>query len=126
MAKRVFISFAIEDRNLRDLLVGQKLNTSTPIDFTDYSVKQPWDSSWKTNCRARIKSTAGVIGIITGNTPKADGQLWELKCANDESKPVLLIYGSTTSRPATIPAEIKGRQIYTWTWDRIATFVNGL
>jgi hypothetical protein len=30
MAKRVFTSFAIEDRGLRDLLVGQRLHTGTP------------------------------------------------------------------------------------------------
>lgn len=38
---RIFTSFAIEDRNLRDLLVGQKRNTRTQIGFTDYSVKDP-------------------------------------------------------------------------------------
>ena len=76
---RVFISFAIEDKVLRGFLVGQKNNARTAIEFTDYSVKEPWDSSWKTNCRARIKGCRAVIGIITPNTQKADGQLWELK-----------------------------------------------
>ena len=90
---RVFISFAIEDKVLRGFLVGQKNNGRTAIDFIDYSVKEPWDSSWKTNCRARIKSCAGMIGIITHNTPKADGQLWELKCAIEEGVPLMLIHG---------------------------------
>lgn len=29
--KRVFIAFAIEDRNYRDLLKGQSLNTDSPF-----------------------------------------------------------------------------------------------
>ncbi|MEO1407012.1 MAG: hypothetical protein AAFV54_11050 [Pseudomonadota bacterium] len=47
----VFIGFAIEDKILRGFLVGQKKNARTVIEFTDYSVKQPWDKAWKTNCR---------------------------------------------------------------------------
>ena len=91
--KRVFISFAVEDKVLRDFLVGQKRNDNIDISFMDYSVKEPWDEKWKTNCRTRIKGCDGLIGIITTNTPKADGQLWELKCGYDEGVPTLLIHG---------------------------------
>ena len=41
--KRIFISFAIEDANLRDLLVGQVKNENSPFEFVDMSVKAPWD-----------------------------------------------------------------------------------
>ncbi len=114
---RVFISFAMEDRVLRDFLVGQKKNSRNFIDFTDYSVKEPWSSQWKTNCRARIKGCAGMIGIITKNTPGADGQLWELKCATDEGVPLFLIHGhgEAAKRLTTLPAPISGRRIYDWT-----------
>ena len=52
--KRVFISFAIEDKSLRDFLVGQAKNENSPFEFVDMSVKKPWDSAWKKNCRKRI------------------------------------------------------------------------
>ena len=125
---RVFISFAIEDRVLRDFLVGQKKNSKNFIDFTDYSVKEPWSSQWKTNCRARIKGCAGMIGIITKNTPKADGQLWELRCAIDESVPLLLIHGhgDASKRLATLPAPITGRRINNWTESNIVSFLDRL
>jgi hypothetical protein len=67
-----------------------------------------------------------VIGLITHNTPKAAGQLWELKCAYEERKPVLLIYGYSDKRPLTTPSEIAGRTIYNWTWDRIGDFIKRL
>lgn len=124
--KRVFTSFAIEDRGLRDLLIGQRLHTDTPFEWTDMSVKDPWDERWKGQCRSRIKGCDGIIGIITHNTPHATGQLWELKCAYEENKPVLLIYGYSDRRPATTPNEIKGRPIATWTWDRIGSFIKSL
>ena len=122
---RVFISFAIEDKNLRDLLRGQSLNTRTPFEFTDMSVKEPWNSEWKTQCRTRIKSCNGVIGIITANTPKADGQIWELKCAYEEQVSVLLIYGNS-SRPSWTPDIIAGKRVHLWSWDTIANFISGL
>lgn len=87
MAKRIFISFAIEDSNLRDLLVGQSKNDNCPFDFVDMSVKEPWDSNWKEKCRTKIKRCDGIIAIITKNTKKASGQLWEIKCAKEEKIP---------------------------------------
>lgn len=123
---RVFISFAIEDSNLRDFLVGQGRNNKTPFSFVDMSVKQAWDSAWKTNCRTRIKGCDGVIGIITKNTKSADGQLWELKCAYEENIPVLLIYGHSEDRPTSLPEPVNGRRILNWTWDNISNFLNKL
>ena len=55
MKKRIFISFAMEDVELRNLLVGQAHNDNSQFDFIDMSVKKPWDSAWKTNCRTKIK-----------------------------------------------------------------------
>ena len=125
---RVFISFAIEDKVLRRFLAGQKTNRRTPIVFTDYSVRKPWDSAWKTNCSQRIRQCAGMIGIITQNTPKADGQLWELKCAASEGVPTLLIHGhsDTTKRLTNLPAEIAGRRVHNWTEANIVNFLDSL
>lgn len=127
MAKkfRIFTSFAIEDANLRTMLVGQARNKKSPFEFVDMSVKEPWDSAWKTNCRTKIKGCDGVIGIITNNTVKASGQLWELQCAYDEGIPVLLIYGND-ERLANLPEPVKGRRINLWTWDNISVFLDKL
>ena len=39
-AKRIFISFAIEDLKYRDLLKGQSLNTDSPFSYIEMSAKQ--------------------------------------------------------------------------------------
>jgi hypothetical protein len=41
--KRVFIAFAVPDKRYRDFLVGHARHPKTPFDFTDMSVKEPWD-----------------------------------------------------------------------------------
>ena len=122
--KRIFVSFAMEDRSLRDLFTGQRLHAGTPFEFADFSVKQPWDQNWKTSCRTKIKGCDGVIALITNNTPNALGQLWEIKCAYEELIPVLLLYGYQNQRLPSVPLEIEGKMINTWTWERVETFIN--
>lgn len=124
--KRVFISFAMEDKSLRDFLVGQARNENSPFEFVDMSVKKPWDSAWKTNCRTRIKGCDGVLVIVTKNTKNADGQLWEVKCAKDEGIPRRGVWGYKEERPASLPTELEGVRIVNWTWDNIANWIKTL
>lgn len=118
MNKRIFISFAVEDKTLRDFIVGQSKNDNSPFEFVDMSVKTPWDSMWKTNCRKKIKGCDGMIAIITKNTKNADGQLWEINCAKDEDVPILAIWGHPDEHCA-IPSEISPIVVRSWTWDNI-------
>jgi len=126
MAKRIFISFAIEDANLRDLLVGQAKNEKSPFEFVDMSVKEPWDDSWKTRCRTKIKGCDGMIIIVTSNTKKADGQLWEVKCAKEENIPRRGIWGHSDDKPKSLPDELNGVRIVNWTWANIKSFLDSL
>ncbi|MDA3884340.1 MAG: hypothetical protein PF638_01980 [Candidatus Delongbacteria bacterium] len=126
MNKRIFISFAIEDVILRDFLVGQARNNNSPFEFVDMSVNEPWDSSWKTNCRRKIKGCDGMIIITTQNTPKADGQLWEIKCALEENVPALAIWGRKTGRRISLPSEFTNFFVHDWSWPNIADFIESL
>lgn len=124
--KRLFISFAIEDKSLRDFLVGQAKNENSNFEFVDMSVKKPWDSAWKTNCRTRIKGCDGVLAIVTKNTKTAEGQLWEITCSKEEGIPVRGIWGYTSDRPTSIPNELEGIKIVNWSWDNIANWIKAL
>jgi len=124
MAKRIFISFAIEDKTLLDFLVGQAKNKKSPFEFVDMSVKKPWDSAWKTNCRTKIKGCDGVLIIVTKNTKNADGQLWEVKCAKEEGIPRRGIWGNSDDKPKTLPKELEGVRIAYWTWDNIKNWLD--
>jgi len=126
MAKRIFISFAIEDKHLRDLLVGQAKNEKSPFEFVDMSVKQPWDTQWKTNCRRKIKGCDGVLVIVTKNTKNADGQLWEVKCAKEEIVPRRGIWGYKIDHPASLPSELEKVKIMNWTWTNISDWIDTL
>jgi hypothetical protein len=123
---RIFTSFAIEDKASRDLLVGQARNEDSPFEFVDMSVKQPWDSSWKTNCRVKIKGCDGTIALISRNTARAEGQLWEIQCSKAEGIPVLGIYIQSNNRPTVLPTELNDIRVVNWTWANISNFINSL
>ena len=126
MAKKIFISFAIEDVRLRDFLVGQAKNNKSPFEFVDMSVKEAWSESWKTKCRTKIKGCDGMIVIVTKNSKKATGQLWEVNCAKEEGVPRRGIWGNSDDKPASLPSELDSLRIVNWTWDNIKSFLDTL
>jgi hypothetical protein len=123
--KRIFISFAIEDKFARDNLVFQTKQSRVPFDFVDMSVKEPWGAQWKTQCRSRIKGCDGLIAMISDDTLGATGARWEISCAYGEGVPVLPLY-IHDSGAKRIPSELAGHRIYHWTWDVVKKFIEGL
>ncbi len=120
----MFIAFAKEDEASRNLFNGQRLLVHTPYGYTDMSVKEPYAREWKTCVRTRIRRSDGAIALISSSTPKAIGQLWEIKCAVEEGKPLLGIWLEQNYR--TKPAEMGSVRCAAWTWDTIAAFIDGL
>ncbi|HEX8644544.1 MAG TPA: TIR domain-containing protein [Allosphingosinicella sp.] len=119
--KVIFVAFAIEDEGQRNLLRGQALNTNSPFEYIDMSVKEAYDSGWKEKVRARIRRSHGVIALISKNSLASTGQKWEIGCAKEEGVPLLGVWAysndsTTVSGVSTIP----------WTWAAIAAFINRL
>ncbi len=122
--KIVFIAFAKEDEGTRNLFTGQRVHPDTPFEFIDMSVKEPYESGWKERVRERIRRSDGVITLISSNTAKADGELWEIECAVDEERPLLGIWIEEGYR--TKPSEMGSAPCKEWTWKNVADFIDGL
>ncbi len=125
MNKRVFVSFAMEDEVTKKLFCGQAKNTRVPYEFIDMSVKQPWDSSWKTNCKIRINSCDAMIVLISENTKNADGALWEIKCGKELGLKIIGIY-IKSGNMSNKPAEMYGVNCQSWTWENVKNFIDSL
>jgi len=119
--KVVFVAFAIEDERLRDFLKGQSLNTRSPFEYIDMSVKEAYDTDWKERVRTRIRRSDGVLAIVSANSLNSSGQKWEIACAKEEGKKVLGVWGYKDDRTA-----IAGLRTAVWTWEAIAAFIDGL
>ncbi len=125
MAKRIFISFAVEDKWARDFLVGQAQNDRVPFSFTDYSVREPFDNMWKTRCKERIKLCDGVVALISKRTRFADGAKWEMQCAIDERIPIIGMHVEGDDK-GQIPPQLEGKRVINWGWDGIKNFIDRL
>jgi hypothetical protein len=122
--KVVFIAFAIEDERQRDFLKGQSLNTASPFEFVDMSVKEPYATEWKERVRTRIRRSDGVIALVSRNTLNSSGEKWEINCAKEEGKTMIGLWAYSDDR--TRPAVLDGYRIIEWTWSGIAQFIDNL
>ncbi len=119
--KVVFIAFAIEDVRIRDLIKGQSLNTDSPFEYIDMSVKEAYDEEWKKRVRTRIRRSDGVIALVSKNSLTSTGQKWEVQCAKDEKKPLRGLWAYKADR-----TNLVGVNTVVWTWDNITAFINSL
>ena len=85
---RVFISFHVDDEAQVNLLRHQA-QTSDQLEFTDYSVKEPFDEKWKTQCTERIRQSSIVVVTIGENTHQREAVDWEIRKAHELGKPVI-------------------------------------
>ncbi len=85
--KVVFVAFAIEGESIRNMIKGQSLNTNSPFEYVDMSVKEAYDEEWKKKVRTRILRSDGVLVIVSKNSLNSSGQKWEIQCAKDELAP---------------------------------------
>ncbi|MCD6476720.1 MAG: TIR domain-containing protein [Candidatus Aenigmarchaeota archaeon] len=88
MAEKVFISFHMDDRHAKELLVAQAKSDKFDLEFINYAVNEPFDNRWKTQCRERINQCSVVICLIGEKTYQREAVLWELNTAYDLGKKV--------------------------------------
>lgn len=119
--KVIFIAFAIEDERQRDFLKGQSLQTNSPFEYIDMSVKEPYKNSWKEKVKTRIKRSDGVIVLVSKNSLSSSGQEWEISCSKDEKKKILGIWAYKDDRTNLVGVNTK-----VWTWENIKNFINTL
>lgn len=118
MPPRAFISFEMEDRWARDFLSQQARDKRNDIEFVDYSVKNPWDSSWKTNCKERIARTEGTIVLIGATTYRSEAVLWEIAETTRQGHHLFGIHISA-SNTYPIPTGVPRTSVIRWDFSQI-------
>ena len=83
MARNVFLSFVEEDLNLVNLFRGQAKNENNDLEFSDYSVKEPFDSEnadyIRQEIRNLIKKVSVTLCLIGETTYKSKWVDWEIR-----------------------------------------------
>ncbi len=119
--KTIFVAFAIEDERIRDMIKGQSLNTASPFEYIDMSVREAYDSEWKKRVRTRILRSHGVLAIVSKNSLSSTGQAWEIGCAKEERVPLRGVWAYKEDR-----TNLVGVNTMVWTWDNLSNWIDGL
>lgn len=125
MAKRVFLSFVEEDLDLVNLFRGQAKNKNSSLEFSDYSVQEPYDSNnaayIRSKIRERIAAASVTICLIGNDTHKSKWVNWEI-AASDDAKNVIfgvrLHSSAARDMPPQALIDLK-RPVYNWDIDAI-------
>lgn len=123
MAKpRAFISFEMEDRWARDFLVQHARDERNDVEFYDYSVKNAFDSRWKTECAKRIAMTKGTIVLVGSTTWKSEAVLWEIA---ETTRQGHYLFGVKINRDQThlIPAGLPSNNVIRWDFEQMAKWL---
>lgn len=118
-----FISFAKEDERIRDLFIGQGNHPDTPWNIADWSLHEPFNDSWKTQTRSRIKRCKVTIQLVGHSTCQSDGALWEVNCSTEEGIPAFGVW-IYKEGPRHIPPCFQANNIINWTWEGIGRMIS--
>ena len=119
--KVIFVAFAVEDESIRNMIKGQSLNTNSPFEYIDMSVKEAYDEEWKKSVRTRIVRSDGVLVIVSKNSVNSSGQKWELQCAKEEKRKIRGIWAYKEDR-----TDLAGVNTMVWTWDNISAWIDSV
>lgn len=124
MRLRVFTAISSRDRNHRDSLVERARLEKLPFDFVDMSGHKSLDEVWRASCGTYIHGSDGVIALISEHTAEDPEQLWAIRCAYAEKKPIMLMYASQ-DEPA-LPEALLGKHVNASNWANLKTFMESL
>jgi hypothetical protein len=119
--KVIFVAFAVEDESIRNMIKGQSLNTNSPFEYIDMSVKEAYDEEWKKRVRTRIVRSDGVLVIVSKNSVNSSGQKWELQCAKEEKRKIRGIWAYKEDR-----TDLAGVNTMVCTWEIISAWIDSL
>lgn len=94
--KRVFISFDIADRDVKEGLVKQASDPNCSFTFTDNSLQQAIPEKWAAEARRLIAESDYVIVLCGDQTHQAKGVETELQIAKELKKPYALVKATRT------------------------------
>lgn len=102
---RVFVSFDFDnDKILKDFVIGQAKNPSSPFNAADWSMKEAAPQrNWESEARSRINRADIVLVMVGTHTHRALGVLKEIRFAHEARKPVYQIIGYKGADPKPVP-----------------------
>ena len=128
MARRVFLSFVAEDLQLVNAFRGQAKSEKSDLEFSDHSVREPFDSTNAEYIRRQIRDkingvsvTVCLIGYTTASSKWVD---WEIRTSKGLGKGLVGVRLHSSSRDVPPKAlSDAGAEIVDWEVKRIVAAI---
>jgi hypothetical protein len=117
---RVFVSFDIDhDADLGDRLSEQSRRVGSGFHVASRSEAGVMTDRWEADVRRRVRNADEVIVICSEHTGTSDRVSMELRIAQEEQKPYLLLWGRR-ERMCSMPFGVKRTAcMYRWAWETL-------
>ncbi len=127
--KHVFLSFVVEDLDDANLFRGQAKNRNSELEFDDYSVKVPFNSTNAAYIRSKITEkirAASVTICLIGTTTKSSSWVdWEIRKSKELGNRILGVRVDSDAGKNPTPKALVdvGAKVVNWRIDDIVKFI---
>jgi hypothetical protein len=121
---RVFLSFDLDhDQDLGDRFAQQSQRGGSGFHVASHSEPGQMTPRWHDDVRRRVRAADEVIVICGEHTAGSDRVHAEMRIAQEEHKPCLLLWGRR-ERMCSMPLGVKRTAVmHAWTWERVIYLV---
>jgi hypothetical protein len=127
--RNVFLSFVMEDIDEVNLLRGQARNERSDIEFNDWSVREPYDSTKSDYIRQRIteriKQSSVAVVYVSEKTASSQWVRWEIEQSLRLGKKVIAVHKGDVP-PARLPDGVVNNKIKVVPWSRLAVELDAI
>ena len=120
--RNVFISFASEDLREVNLLRANAKNENSDIEFSDHSVREPFDSKRasyvKKKISERISRCSYCVVHLSDHTSRSPWVKWEVEKSLSLGKTVVATH-TGEKRPERLPSWIRSNDIRIVPWSEL-------
>ena len=117
--RNVFISFNSDDIDEVNLLRGQAKNDNTDLEFSDRSLKEPFNSDnaeyIKRGIREKIDQSSVTVVYLSENSHKSEWVNWEIEESLRKGKGVIGVYKGDVP-PNTLPKNFGDNNLKAVKW----------
>ncbi|MCK4664996.1 MAG: TIR domain-containing protein [Bacteroidales bacterium] len=121
--RNVFISFDSDDLDEVNLLRGQAKNDNSNLEFSDRSLKEPFNSEnedyIKRGIREKIDQASVTVIYLTDNSATSNWVNWEIEESLKKGKGVIGVYKGDKP-PQKLPAAFKANNLTAIKWQHKA------
>ena len=91
MARKVFLSFTMEDKDSVNLFRIQAESRQSALVFRDYPIKEAFEYAWKTNAERLIRSCNVTVCLIGKTTYQSKAVDWEIRKSAELGKYIMAV-----------------------------------